>query len=294
MRIPAFLVLCFVVQLVYAQDSTMCEVYRFFGKDSAAQALIARQTLNSRNKIIYEYFEEPSISAEGSNASYCEMRYTYKDTLMVERVENNSGAVTKYVYEYDQQGRRFRESVFNLEFNSTQGVQELPSPRGGIACGFKGKWTQVSLATITYDVKGRKIQWDASRLHNTAETNIKWEYDDQNRVTSEKIAMRNGRIVHRTDYQYFDWGYRYWTINYDDEGNQRHELEAGQGYQPMIFHTVTFDKLGRIEKDVTSDEKSAQRGTTKYRYDAKGRIAREITEATGGQPDVTLIYKYSK
>jgi hypothetical protein len=153
---------------------------------------------------------------------------------------------------------------------------------------------QVSLATITYDDKGRRTQWDASRLHNSAETNVKWEYDDQNRVTSEKTAMRNGRIVRRTDYQYFDWGYRHWTINYDNEGNPRHELEAGQGYQPMIIHAVYIDKQGRVEKDVTSDEKSRPSGTTQYRYDAKGRVVREITQPAGNDPAITLVYKYSK
>lgn len=288
MRFPFFLVLFLMSGVVCAQDSTLCEVYRFTGKDSLAQMLIANQTLNSRGRIIHEYRKENTSTGEAANENYFEERFTFRDTLITECVQNNSGKITKYVYEYDEQGRRFRESVFNWELDQTQNFQQQATGRNDV----KGKWVQVSLATIAYDAKGRKMQWDASRLHNTAETNVKWEYDDQNRVTSEKTTMRNGRIVRRTDYQYFDWGYRYWTINYDADGNPRHELEAGQGYQPMIIHAVSVNKAGRAEKDVTSDEKGITRGTVRYQYDAKGRIAREISQRSGQDDTITLVYHY--
>lgn len=291
MRFPVLLFVLLAAAVLRAQDSTTCMVYRFSGKDSASQTLVEKQTLNARNKIIYEYRKDYTTGGDASNESYSEARYTYTDTVITQCVQNNSGRITKHVYEYDQQGRRFRESIFNWELDQTQNFQQRPAPGSN---DLKGKWVQVSLANITYDAKGRKIQWDASRLHNSAETNVKWEYDDQNRVTCEKTAMRNGRIVHRTDYQYYDWGYRWWTISYDDEGTPRHELEAGQGYRPMIIHAVNTDKLGRITKDATNDEKSRPSGTTTYQYDAQGRIAREITQPPDAAPAVTYVYIYSK
>lgn len=276
--------------LLFAQDSTTCVVYQFYETDSATRIIVNNLTLNSRNKVIYE--KRRDIAGQNFSLEFWqETRNVYSDTVITEVYTNFSGSKSKYVYEYDQLGRRYRESIFDWRMEQSQDFQHHSGPGSD---NLKGKWEQVSLATITYDQNGNKIQWDATRLHNTQETTIRWEYDEQNRVTSEKTFSRNGRKIHQKDYQYFEWGYRYWIINYDAEGNPRHELEGGQGYQPMIIHVVLLDSLGRIVKDATSDEKSTPRGTIKYSYDLRGRIVRQVNELPGDEPVVVQVYKYSK
>lgn len=266
---------------------------RHNGSDTSIKEIDRKITFDSRGRIIYEasFFSttdrDPGFYVSGNN-----VRYVYKDSLLTEKVETeyNTNPV-KSVYTYNEKGQCTRESRFVWEANHTAAPIQ---PGGGQAAAtVSGKWNQVTEATITYDQKGNKIMWDAGRLHNSSENMYKWMYDDQRRVTSFETYKRGGRIKKKTDYQYIESGYRYWNIEYSDDGTPRHELEKGQGYKPMWIHAITLDKSGKIIEDKISDETGQPGHTTKYYYDKKGRVAKEVRYNGRGEQDDLYIYKYS-
>lgn len=287
---------CFflVVNLVLnAQDSTTCVVFRHSGTDTSIKEIDRKITFDSRGRIIYEasFFStterDPGFYVSGNN-----VRYVYKDSLLTEKVESdyNENPV-KSVYSYNEKGQCTHESRFVWEPNHTAAPVK-PGGGQGVAT-VSGKWNQVSDANITYDLKGRKIMWDAGRLHNGSENMYKWTYDDQNRLTSYETYKRGGRITKKTDYTYTENGYRYWNIEYSDDGTPRHELEKGQGYSSMLVHVVTLDKSGRIIEDKISDETGKARHSMKYYYDNKGRVSKEIRYNSRGEQGDLYFYQYS-
>lgn len=295
MRNSLILFLLAITGSIIAQDSTTCKVYQYYGTDSSVNPVVKWITFNAQGKIRYERvqnYAEQEITGFIENGS--SFQYTYNDTMIAEVTETHfNGPTIKRKYEYDIKGKRIRESIFIWEMNQSSGPMHYPVTVGAPADP-GGTWKQVSEARITYDDKGRKILWDASRLHNTAENMYKWEYDDQNRITSYQAYNRGGRLNWKNDYQYFDWGYRFWTIKYDVDGTPCHELEPGQGYQPMIFHTITYDKNGRVLEDKVSDEKSNSRGRSVYWYDWYGRKTRVVYYNSSQEQSVTHTYRYSK
>jgi hypothetical protein len=275
-----------------AQDSITCKVYQFFGTDSGAQEVAIKMVHNLRGQLTYKHVRNHSTQGNtGFIENGSEYWYTYNDTFLTEVVHQAfNGTKTKTVYTYEN-ARLIRESRFNWELNQAPQPYRPPG-MPGVSNEPAGKWNQVTEARIAYDAKGRKISWDASRLHYEAVNLYKWEYNDDNKVATYQGFRRGGQVAWKQEYQYFEWGYRYWTAVYNESGEMRHELEPGQGHQPMIIHTVTLNKDGRIAEDKESDEKSNPRGSIVYSYDKTGRVLRDVCYNEKQEKAVTHIYQY--
>ncbi len=294
MRIFLLCFLMSVVGCVFAQDSTTCVVTRYFdARDTSKHEPDRKITFDNRGRIICEQSFSTAVEMDESFYKTGDItRYVFSDSLLTEKVETPyQKNPVKTVYTYNEKGKCIRESKFVWEANYTAAPVKPGMGQG--AAVVSGKWNQVSEATITYDEKGRKIAWDASRLHNSSTNMYKWTYDDQNRVTSYQSFKRGGRLLEKIDYQYFDWGYRYWTINYSDDGTPRHELEKGQGYKSMLIHAVTVDKIGHVAEDKVTDETGKAHHSTKYFYDKKGRMEKEIEYNADGEQNDVWLYRYS-
>lgn len=213
--------------------------------------------------------------------------YFYNDTFLTKWIYvNGIGDSSRMEFTYDVTGRLTRQSQYDLKFIMT-GPYTDEGPTGS-----KRRWVQTSLVNFSYDQKGRKILYDATRLHYTPQNMYKWEYDDQNRVIRQESYSR-GKLTWKEDYQYFDWGYRYWRTWFDLEGNMRHEFspESPQ-YYPLLFFACKLDKQGRITEERITDEKQKLRGRTVTAYNSQGRIARTVNYNTEDKQAVTHIYEY--
>ncbi len=290
MRILLLILFC-ITGTLYSQDSTFCRVTQFVGTDSVNAKEELTIVYNARGQKISETYGRFEESCLSYLIGYS-VRYTYNDTLIAEKiVAAKQESVRRYVYAYDEKGRVKTESkfVWVADPGATPGPRTATTQSNVV----NGKWNQVGLATISYDTKGRKTTWDASRLWDSNENMEKWEYDDQNRVTSHQV-YGHGKLLRKTDYTYYDGGYRYWVIRYGQEGELLHENEQGQNYQSMIVHVVKLNKNGKIVSETLSGESGVLQCTLEYSYDKSGRLSRTKTYDASGGAMTTHVYNYQK
>jgi YD repeat-containing protein len=219
--------------------------------------------------------------------------YSYTDTLLTGwKYHSSNGDSSRTEFQYDARGRLIRQSYFEHKMLQGGGTQRVMTPDGWREEPIR-RWEQTSLINYSYDDKGRKILYDATRLHYSAQNMYRWEYDEQGRIASQTSYSR-GKITWKEDYQYFDWGYRYWRTWYDGEGNLRHEYaQETPQYYPLLFYHCTVDKQGRITEERVTDEKQKLQYRTVTTYDAKGRIAKTIRYNADNKRAVTHVYVYS-
>lgn len=277
--------------LLCAQDGYICEVKQYEGTDSA-HAIVARtMTYNSRGQLITEKFQGWKDSKEESTPDGL-YTYFYNDTVLTGwKYGSDTGDSSRVEFQYDANGKLIRQSTFQWKLLEGGGTRRVMTPDGMREEPMR-RWEQTSLITYSYDDKGRKILYDATRLHYSPLNMYRWEYDEQGRIASHTSYTR-GRITWKEDYQYFDWGYRYWRTWYDFEGNLRHEAgEENPSYYPLLFYTCTRDKQGRITEESVSNEKQKLQKRTATYYNKEGRITKTICYNSENKPAVTHIYVY--
>lgn len=288
MRFVTVFLFLFVINLLPAQI-TRCEVKQYFGTDSLNATVAKIMTYNSRGQMITEQFigwkkNEQEGTSDGTYT------YFYNDTFLIKWIYGDpNGDSSRMEFTYDVTGRLTQQSLFKLKLVGGGGpYTDDPRP-----VQVNLRWVQTSIVNFSYDQKGRKILYDATRLHYTPQNMYKWEYDDLNRVIKQESYSR-GKLTWNEDYQYFDWGYRYWRTWYDFDGNMRHEFspETPQ-YYPLLFFTYKLDKQRRIIEERITDEKQKLRGRTVTIYNAQGRIARTVNYNAEDKQAVTHIYEYN-
>jgi len=270
-----------------AQKNSRCEIFQYFGNDSANQSLAQVIIYNERGQMISQQYINWKVSeAEGTeNGTYT---FVYSDTFLVKRYfgsEDGDSSRTEYVY--DAKGKLSQQKLFELKTISNSGGYIRPGD--GANANMGRRWEQTSEVNFIYDMKGRKITYDATRLHYTAQNMYTWEYDDKNRVTVQKSYSR-GRVTWREDYQYFDWGYRYWRIWYDESGNPRNENKESYAYWPLLFFTYTVDAQGRVIRENISDENKKLHGRTDFYYQKNGKLLR--TEYFNEKDVLSVTHRY--
>lgn len=287
MRYAVVFVFLFLGDLLSAQI-TRCEVKQFPGTDSLNATVAKIITYNSRGQMITEQFigwkkNEHEGLPDGTYT------YFYNDTLLTKWVYGSaSGDSSRMEFVYDATGKLTQQSLFEIKLIGGGGPY-TDEPRPGQV---NFRWVQTSIVNFSYDQKGRKILYDATRLHYTPQNMYKWEYDDQNRVVKQESYSR-GKLTWKEDYQYFDWGYRYWRTWYDFEGNMRHEFspETPQ-YYPLLFFACKLDKQGRIIEERIVNEKQLLQERTVTTYNTQGRMARTVNYNANDKPAVTHVYNY--
>ncbi|HTF05200.1 MAG TPA: hypothetical protein VK826_14325 [Bacteroidia bacterium] len=284
------LVFCLFPFFLCAQDNPRCEIWQYFGTDSVNKSLAQIITYNARGQMVTEqYIGWKTTMQEGTpDGTYT---YIYNDTFLVKRIYSSETGDSSYtVYTYDG-GRLIRQSQFELKSVGNTGGQLQIDDGSGKSKGPR-RWEQTSDISFSYDAKGRKILYDASRLHFSTQNMYKWTYDDQNRVTQHQSYSR-GKLTWQEDYQYFEGSYRYFRIWYDAEGNPRHENKESYSYYPLLFFTYTLDKQGRIIEEKITDENKNLHERTTTAYNKVDKIAKTV-HYTKDEQSVTHIYKYTQ
>ncbi len=291
MRRFLFSALIFIFVSTSAQNSPQLNVYQYFGTDSLTKTIAKTITYNARGQIATEqYINWKTPAQEGcDDGTYS---YFYNDTFLIKRYYGSAdGDSSRTEYTYDANGKLIRQSHFELKAVGNTGGYIRPGD-GGNTNSMGRRWEQTSEVNFTYDSKGRKILYDATRLHYSPQNMYKWEYDDQNRVTVQ-LSYSRGRLTWREDYQYFDWGYRYWRIWYDEEGSPRHESDESH-YWPLYFYSCKLDKSGRLIEEKITDEKENSFGRTVTSYNKEGKILKTINYNAKDEQSVTHLFVYVK
>jgi hypothetical protein len=284
MRIPQLLCFLIISCNLFAQSSR-CEVEQYIGIDSTNRKISKVITYTSTGLVASESWINwrETLSTGWGDGTFT---YIYSDTLLqcsilVPKVGDSS----KTIFEYNSAKQLIRESKYELKPIANTGPIR---PGDGAKNSLGKRWEQTSEANIAYDDKGRKISYDATRLHTDRYDMYKWTYDDQNRITSQSAYVR-GKIAWKKDYQYSATGYRYIFIQYDDEGTPRSELKDTPGYAPLYFYSITLDSKGRVSVQEITDESGKLVEKDVTFYNKEGRIARTHSYDDRG---ALLIHKY--
>lgn len=288
-----FLFVCFLISTALNAQS-VCEIWQFAGDDSTNKTLAKKITYNDRGQKIADftngYKTGAVMDADGSSV------YTYLDTLLVGwTAAYTNGDSSRMKLEYNDKGQLIRQSLFEREATLQEISDKYPGTiqlNTGPLNPNAGKWIQTSLVNYSYDSKGRKILYDASKLHYTSQNIYKWEYDDRGRVIKHQ-SFTGPKLIWQEDYQYFDWGYKYWRVWYDEGGNMRHENEYGSpGYWPLYIYNVKVDNKQREYQVFVTDEKQRMQEQTKTTYDEKDRVTRTEYYGPDNHVAITHIYVY--
>lgn len=292
MRMPLLIFLLTFTFTVVAQDSTFCRVMQFSDEDSANAKEQLTIVYNQRGQVTSETYGRFEVNCLNYNIGYS-VKYVYNDTLLVEKIESvKQESPYRYVYTYDELGRVKTESKFVWIIDP--GATPVHRPGMPVETNVVGgKWNQVGLASISYDTKGRKILYDATRLSDRNENMEKWQYDDQNRITCHEV-FGHGKLLRKTDYTYYEGGYRKWEVYYTADGDLKSEMEDGQGYQSIRITIYTLDKSGRILTEKLTTEKGIDQCIKYYWYDKQGRIIRTTCYDKVGIGMTTHVYNYPK
>ena len=277
-----------------SQAQSVCEIFQLEHSDSTNSRLACVKSYNARGQLVNEKFtgfrDGATVTPDG------EYFYTYSDTTLTGwLLVQSTGDSIKMKFEYNAAGQLARQSYFVRRALPTEGSKSDPNTIAtGPAMQGAGTWMQTSLVNFSYDSKGRKILYDATRLHYSPQNMYKWEYDEQDRVVKQESYSR-GRLTWKEDYQYFDWGYRYWRTWYDSEGNMRHEYDQESSqYWPLYFFTVKTDKQGRETEIRVTNEKQKLHERTEIFYGSNGKILRKKYYDASDQLILTHIYNHKE
>jgi YD repeat-containing protein len=270
-----------------AQDLKKCTVYQFAGTDSSKKHISLVQTFNGRGQIISEaYSIYKKSSAEGiENGTYY---YYYNDTLLSMRVWiSYRNDTSKMICYYNSQNQLTKEEYFRCERRLKKEVQE-----SNIDVMFdrdfekNRTWMKVNEASFTYDEKGRIIKKTDEHDYTRS-----WQYDSLNRITQEKGYMYN-KLAFVKGYHYFNGGYKYSTVYYDENEKPRAANHRGSKVYATYTRTFLTDEKGRIINEEIKDEKGMLMNSEVTEYDEKGRIVKTVFFDSKRVPEITHIFHY--
>jgi len=275
-----------------AQDFKSCIVYQFAGKDSSKKHISLTQTFNGWGQVISEtYSNYKRSSAEGNSDGI--YHYYYNDTLLIQQlfIAFNKDT-TKVLYWYNDRKQRVKEEHFSCEKRLRKDVKKGFGQAGG--CVVFGEdfeknrtWMKTKEVTFSYDDKGRRIKRDDEQDYTCF-----WQYDKLNRIIQEKGYHYYNKLAYVEDYQYFNGGYRYSTIYYDQHEKPEVPKYSDIELSPIYTYTFYLNKKGRITSEEITTEKNAKISSEITQYNNKGRIAKTIYLDAKGQPEITHIFEY--
>lgn len=274
-------------------QTNCCTVMQYEGTDTIHGIDVRNTCYTSFNKISVDKIFPGWKNSDQESTPAGTYTYAYTDTTCTGwKYADANGDSTRTEFQYDLAGKLTRQSYFELKLLQGGGTRLVQTPDGPREEPIR-RWEQTSLVNFTYDKDGHKILYDATRLHYSAQNMYKWEYDEKGRVSKQECYSR-GKLTWKEDYQYYDWGYRYWRTWYDFDGDMRHEKSTEDpAYMPLLFYNVKLDKQGRVTEESISDEKQHPMGKTITFYDKKGRIAKTIYYNGSGERRITHAYTYT-
>lgn len=253
----------------------ICEVYQYEDNNRSDKTIALTQTYNSAGKIVSEVYKghRQDIHVGSIDATYT---YLYNDTFLIKRIcADYHGDSTKTLYKYNSKGQL--ESWEHYTDNERHDWN-TDKPK---------HWEKTSVVFFSYDEDGRKTVYDATGLHYSSWNKYIWTYDNIGRLQSHK-AYNTNELIWSHDYTYFDGGYSYTTIWYDEDGKPKN-LDADRTVYTFIFLT---DANGRVVKETIKNEKGDVINSSTTTYNQTGKIEKKVFFDNKNKPRLTHLYVY--
>ena len=289
MKKAALIIILFIYYaLVNGQQFYNCDIYQYKGTDSLNKFVSLKKIFNSSGQIIMETYKNYRRSAsEGhQNRTYC---YFYNDTLLVRRTSiDDKGDSTKILYYYNSNNKLITQEYYTFERRMKKNVTwDLLSDDD-----FEKErtWLKTSSIEYTYDEEGRKILYDATRLHYSSQNRYIWIYDSLGRVIKH-YSFDNNCPTWLEKFTYFNDGYSFTRTWYDDKENPKHLNEKGE-YWPLYTFTHKLNEKGQVIERQVTNEKREKGGKEITSYNTNGDIEKFTSYNNNEEPEITHIYIY--
>jgi len=291
--------LCSLVLLIstfcWAQDFTKCNVFQFSGTDSLNKHIAITQTFNKSGQLILETYKNyKRNSSEGrSDGTYY---YYYKDTLLIKRMfVDEKKDTSKMICYYNNENQLIKEEHFNCEKKIRKDVDKGLGRLGGCVVleedfeKFR-TWEKISEINYSYDKLGRKILYDATKLHFDSQNRYTWIYDDKGRIQKYN-SYNNDRLIWIEDYTYTSDDYNFARIWY--ENGEPTKRKYWEKEEPTIFtFTYLLNKKGNILKEIVTTNKNEIISGEITDYDSKDRVSKIVYLNTKDEIEMTHIFEY--
>ena len=283
-----FLILLICCGFLNGQNFQRCDIYQYKGTDSLNKFISLTRLFNSSGQIVMETYKDYMRNAsEGHlNRTYC---YFYEDTLLVRRTSiDDEGDSTKISYYYNYKNQLIKRDYYTFERRVKENVEWYVLSDEDFE--EERTWLQTSSIEYSYDEKGHKILYDATKLHYSIQNKYTWLYDSLGRVV-EYYSFDNDRLIWLEEFTYFDDGYSFTRTWYDDQGNLRH-LKEKWDYSPQYTFTHKLNEKGQVIEKKVTDEKGEKGSKEITTYNSNGDIEKFTSYDSNEEPVITHIYVY--
>ncbi len=215
--------------------------------------------------------------------------------------EDNSVFASTRTYSYNKAGKVLEERSWydDCEETASYSYNKAGDPVKEVRIqAYEDNTRTVTTTTHTYDESGNEIKMrmvEKDRYGAVEKRSYVTAYDGKGRcvkTTQTCSYANNGRVETDRDVT---------TYAYDKNGNVTKEVfksVSGSGYRRTVTFVNTYDKKGRLIKEVTAEQSPDYTGKTAkvYTYDKKGQLVKETTVAkSGGAAEKTTeTYAYDK
>lgn len=294
--------LAFILSLLLASFSchgqyhNTCKIFEFFGSDSSHQQLAAKKIYNSKGRVSFIEIEKLHTDLQ-SYYPHRRQRNLYKDTALVSSTYiDDEGDCIKTKYNHDASGHRTRETRYTSEYRIRKGVDKGLWGKDGCvvtAADYEKKrsWKKVSRIDYTYDKRGNRITYDATKLHYSSQNRYTWSYDSDSRIT-ECSSFNDQRLIWTEKFTYFEGGYKYSRCWYDADGKPQHLKPENEGYHPLYTFTYQMNRKNKVIEITCINEKGGLNSKESFLYDKQNRLIRDVRFSPNGTIELTHIYTY--
>jgi len=280
----------------FGQHFTKCKIYQFPGTDSLSQKLVSEEIYNDKGRITSYYYKGYKESSSVSNTDVKNFDF-YRDTLLILSTSiDENGDSGKTIYSYNASGQLIKEEFFRYEKRLRSDVDKGYGRPGGCivtAADYEKErtWKQTSEINFSYDSRGNKILYDATKLHFTSQNKYTWTYDDSNRVVTYN-SYDGDRLIWTEHYSYYQGGYKFTRTWYNADGSETQFNKESWDYWPQYTFTYQLNARGQITEERVTNEKGEAISSETKSYNANGKIARTTKFDSKGKPEITHIYVY--
>jgi len=215
--------------------------------------------------------------------------YFYKDTLLTKRTSiDDKGDSTKILYYYNYKNQLIEQEHYTFERRIKKNVKwDVLSDED-----FEEErtWLKISVIKYSYDERGNKILFDATKLHHTSQNKYTWVYDSLGRVIKH-YSFDKKLLIWLEEFTYFDDGYTLTRTWYDNQGNPKH-LKEKWDYTPQYTSRYILNERGYVIERIVINEKGEKTNEEKTIYNSKGNIEKFTSYDKNGKPEITHIYVY--
>ncbi|OQP66460.1 hypothetical protein A3860_13290 [Niastella vici] len=261
-----------------------CTTNYFYAKDTTKGTLsrLVYYDKDGREKSTAYQFYESRIPA----TSLCMYDKDGRKTEEYYRIDEKGrlSSFTKTIFEYNESGKLARTIAFDFMRRMKEGIVRGLGTSGGCIVSDedyepKRSWALNTVWNYVYDKEGNLIEKFRSFPRDMYQDRYLYKYDNRGRLIEER-SFSQGHLYYVESYQYYDGGYEYTRVLYDEDGTRAKQWN--DSLETIDTFRYAVDRFNNQLEEKIIEEGGRLVSRDRNYYDKKNRIIRkEIYDEDG-------------